>query len=77
MDDSVDLECLKNIIEGKYGCDNCEHSVDGTALRYCKYCKPGFAPSMYCPRRHSIYEKCWYDDWDKVSYNEFVLACGF
>ena len=67
---------LAEIIERWYGCDNCEHDVDGLAGDYCEYCEPGRVPSKYRPQRYTAFEKCWYGDWDRLTYKDCVEVFG-
>lgn len=70
MDKRIDYD----EIERSFGCDNCEHDIDG--LGVCEHCCPGdyrhSPPSKYSPMRGTIQEKVWYNKYDEITYEEYL-----
>ena len=70
----IDKRIDFNAIVRSFGCNNCEHDVDGRA-DLCASCGPGdrvgAIPPNYRPRRGTIQEKVYYDRHSEVTYAEY------
>ena len=63
-------------IEESFGCDNCEHDIDGYGLEYCEGCDNDCCPpGNYQPARNSIQEKIYYEKYDSITYEDYLRFC--
>ena len=69
MDSRIDL----NKIRENFGCDNCKHADDGMWDDYCRICNMDYSPpSKYRPVKGSMQEKLYYDEYDRISFNDYI-----
>ena len=69
----MDKRIRVDLIADSYGCDNCRHLDDGRWDDYCRICDPDYyPPSKYRPALRSIHEKVYYNELERVSYQEYL-----
>lgn len=69
MDGRIDYQSIRN----SFGCDNCKHENDGYWDDYCRVCNPDcFPPSKYRPKKGSIQEKLYYDEFNRITYQDYL-----
>ncbi len=73
MDKRIDYELVSTLVNLSYECGNCRHDEDGLAGDFCDRCNMDYRPpGNYRPKKNTIYEKIYYDNYDRIRYAEYI-----